>query len=129
MLCSLAPHVGVRSHPPTTPLCSLTATSFYLASQYLLSAQTRARFWIGVALAVYIGVANGSMMVPFEYAPKDAHGAEYVISFGIGAVSVNAVVFAAFSAYQVARGLPALSLQFRVAAGPAFLTGKQRACL
>ena len=44
---------------------------------------------IGVLLAVYIGIANGSFTVPFKYAQKDVKGIVYVVSFGLGAVMVR----------------------------------------
>jgi hypothetical protein len=44
---------------------------------------------VGLALAVYIGIANGSFTVPFKYAQKDVHGIVYVVSFGLGAAMVQ----------------------------------------
>ena len=48
------------------------------------SAQLRS-FLLGLACAAVVGVAAGSFLVPFKYA-TDIKGAQYIVSFGIGAL-------------------------------------------
>jgi len=47
---------------------------------------------IGIACSIALGLMNGSIMVPLHYAPKDAGGMIYVVSFGIGVICVTPVV-------------------------------------
>lgn len=47
-------------------------------------------FLLGVAIGVAVGVLAGTFNVPFEYA-TDIHGAQYIVSFGIGAVVASSV--------------------------------------
>lgn len=43
---------------------------------------------MGIISAVFAGLASGSVLVPMHYAGDDADGLIYVISFGIGALTV-----------------------------------------
>ena len=54
-----------------------------------LIASKKKDFIIGVALACWIGLTNGSFLVPLKYAQKDVKGIIYVLSFGIGAAMVR----------------------------------------
>ena len=54
-----------------------------------LIASKKKDFIIGVALACWIGLTNGSFLVPLKYAQKDVKGIIYVLSFGIGAALVR----------------------------------------
>ena len=47
-----------------------------------------------MVFALYVGVANGSFMVPFKSAIKDSglDAVEYVLSFGIGSAGVTLVI-------------------------------------
>ncbi|CAL8461758.1 g1289 [Coccomyxa elongata] len=54
-----------------------------------LIASNKKDFIIGVALACWIGLTNGSFLVPLKYAQKDIKGIIYVLSFGIGAALVT----------------------------------------
>eukprot|EP00551_Chaetoceros_affinis_P009952 CAMPEP_0203665838 /NCGR_PEP_ID=MMETSP0090-20130426/2987_1 /ASSEMBLY_ACC=CAM_ASM_001088 /TAXON_ID=426623 /ORGANISM="Chaetoceros affinis, Strain CCMP159" /LENGTH=560 /DNA_ID=CAMNT_0050529537 /DNA_START=550 /DNA_END=2232 /DNA_ORIENTATION=- len=44
---------------------------------------------LGLLSAVFNGVWGGSIMVPMHYAPPEAHGTGYVISFAIGATIIT----------------------------------------
>lgn len=44
---------------------------------------------IGLWSAAFNGLWGGSVMVPMKYAPEEAHGTGYVISFAIGAVIIT----------------------------------------
>ena len=45
---------------------------------------TTASFLLGLACAALVGLCAGSFLVPFKYA-VDVKGAQYIVSFGIGA--------------------------------------------
>jgi len=86
-----------------TPINAADKTSFYysraaadpeapLLSKDLPVPVDRARekrnFLFGVACAIGCGFFGGTQNVPLRYAPKEAHGASYLISFGTGSVCV-----------------------------------------
>lgn len=78
----------------------------------------------GLACAIYVGVANGSFMVPFKKVPKTVVGIEYLPSFGIGAMLVTLCivpVYFGFIKFVQARPLP--SFHWDIAHKPALLTG------
>lgn len=76
---------------------------------------------IGIAAAVFNGVWGGSVMVPMQFAPKEASGTGYVVSFAIGASIITIFLWGArflFSWYQsdmdvtrACNSLPSLHLQ------------------
>lgn len=51
--------------------------------------QTPIRKFLGVICALVAGTLNGSLMVPLKKAPGDIQGLCYMVSFGIGVVSVT----------------------------------------
>lgn len=63
----------------------------------ILDAHLHIYFWgvkcsrrtLGIMAAVFSGVYGGSVMVPMKYAPLDDHGIGFLISFAIGAATVN----------------------------------------
>lgn len=55
--------------------------------------QIRNRRYKGLLAAVFTGTWGGSIMVPMHYAPDDASGAGYVISFAIGASIVTLAIW------------------------------------
>jgi len=55
--------------------------------------QIRRRRYKGLLAAMTTGTWGGSIMVPMHYAPEDASGMGYVISFGIGASVVTLAVW------------------------------------
>eukprot|EP00899_Mesostigma_viride_P017118 jgi/Mesvir1/25407/Mv01441-RA.1 len=81
------------------------------------------RFAQGLALAAYVGVANGSFMTPLKYANTEVKGVEYLVSFGVGAFVVTAVLLLAYFTGLRMMGRPVPDFQFRVAAKPALTTG------
>ncbi|KAL3683364.1 hypothetical protein R1sor_001386 [Riccia sorocarpa] len=77
----------------------------------------------GVLYAVFVGVSNGSFLIPFKYATKEIHGVEYLVSFGVGALTVSSTILGVYSLLQVYLGKPTPSFHFRAAVGPGLLTG------
>lgn len=49
---------------------------------------------LGLLSAIFNGVWGGSIMVPMHYAPREAHGTGYVISFAIGATIITICLWA-----------------------------------
>mmetsp|Transcript_37726 Transcript_37726/g.96529 ORF Transcript_37726/g.96529 Transcript_37726/m.96529 type:complete len:338 (-) Transcript_37726:361-1374(-) len=78
----------------------------------------------GLCCAVYVGVANGSFMVPFKKVPKTVVGIEYLPSFGIGAMAVTVcIVTVYFGFIKYVKGRPLPSFHWDIAHKPALLTG------
>ncbi|KAL3936983.1 MAG: hypothetical protein SGBAC_007818 [Bacillariaceae sp.] len=44
---------------------------------------------LGILSAMFCGIYGGSIMAPMKFAPPDAKGTHFLISFGIGAAIVN----------------------------------------
>mmetsp|Transcript_15923 Transcript_15923/g.50037 ORF Transcript_15923/g.50037 Transcript_15923/m.50037 type:complete len:333 (+) Transcript_15923:125-1123(+) len=83
------------------------------------------QFVTGLGCALYVGIANGSFMVPLKYGMKntDVKGIEYLVSFGVGAGIVTIVVAGIYFAGLRHLGRPIPSFQVGVAAKPALTTG------
>jgi hypothetical protein len=86
------------------------------------------RFWFGIYCAVFNGLYGGSVMVPLTIAKNNFHfkgGPEFVISFAIGAVIVNVVLWMGYC--SVRRFYLKLSwfpeTDFRVLALPGSIAG------
>jgi len=77
----------------------------------------------GVLLAIYVGVANGSFMVPFKSAIQSSglDAVEYVLSFGIGSAGITALVLALWLLLGEHR--KPLGPSWRIALKPSLLTG------
>ena len=77
----------------------------------------------GLCLALYVGVANGSFMVPFKAATKDTglDAVEYTLSFGMGSAGITALLMLLYLNFSGTRR-PSLT-QWRVALRPGLLTG------
>ena len=77
----------------------------------------------GLCFALYVGVANGSFMVPFKSAIKDTgiDAVEYVLSFGIGSAGVTAIVLGLW--LLLGKHRTPLGPSWRVAMRPSLLTG------
>ena len=58
--------------------------------------EKRKRYMIGIGLAIYVGFSNGSLLIPLSYAPPETQGITYVISFGIGAMCINAMMMGGY---------------------------------
>eukprot|EP01114_Cavostelium_apophysatum_P020785 TRINITY_DN7058_c0_g1_i1.p1 TRINITY_DN7058_c0_g1~~TRINITY_DN7058_c0_g1_i1.p1 ORF type:complete len:338 (-),score=36.71 TRINITY_DN7058_c0_g1_i1:250-1263(-) len=77
---------------------------------------------VGVICAVLLGIMNGSMLVPNQYAPanvKGAHAINFVVSFGIGVMCVTPVI--AFIYFLVQRRRP--NFQVKVVMLPGLCAG------
>lgn len=85
--------------------------------------ENRSAFLKGIGLAVLVGILNGSFLIPLEYAHKDVVGVEYLVSFGVGSMVMTLVVLGIHCLLQIFLGHHCPSFQFKVAAGPALLTG------
>ncbi|BBN10202.1 hypothetical protein MPTK1_5g01810 [Marchantia polymorpha subsp. ruderalis] len=81
------------------------------------------KFLQGILCAIFVGVSNGSFLIPFKYATKEIHGVEYLVSFGVGAVTISSAILTIYSMLQVYRGKPPPSFHFKAVAGPGLLTG------
>jgi len=66
--------------------------------------QSRSKFLFGVACALACGFFGGTQNVPLKHAPPEAHGIQYVISFGIGAVAVIAAYTLVYCIVRFAMG-------------------------
>lgn len=78
---------------------------------------------LGLLLSVACALTGGSMNVPLKRAPPNAHGIQYVISFGIGAVAITAAVTLIYVILRLSmkKGLPKANL--RVSFIPATIAG------
>ncbi|XP_057819219.2 uncharacterized protein LOC131032301 isoform X1 [Cryptomeria japonica] len=77
----------------------------------------------GILCAVLVGAMNGSFMIPLKYANKDVVGVEYLVSFGIGSMTMTLVLLGTYTIVLVFQGRPLPSLYVPGAVGPAFLAG------
>eukprot|EP00518_Triparma_eleuthera_P012341 CAMPEP_0182468844 /NCGR_PEP_ID=MMETSP1319-20130603/16133_1 /TAXON_ID=172717 /ORGANISM="Bolidomonas pacifica, Strain RCC208" /LENGTH=370 /DNA_ID=CAMNT_0024669091 /DNA_START=99 /DNA_END=1208 /DNA_ORIENTATION=- len=75
----------------------------------------------GLAAAVFNGLWGGSIMVPMHYAPDDAKGMGYVVSFAVGAALVTSVLWLCLWAWGGRRSLPAMHTRDML--GPGCLAG------
>lgn len=78
---------------------------------------------LGLFLSVACALTGGSMNVPLKKAPPGAHGIQYVISFGIGAltIAVGMTLIYVIARYFLNKGLPKVNL--RVSFIPASIAG------
>lgn len=60
-----------------------------LRSYVLVLGMKWSRRTLGILSAIFSGIYGGSIMVPMKWAPDDAKGTGYLISFAIGAASVT----------------------------------------
>jgi len=85
------------------------------------------KFWFGIACAVCSGVCGASCLVPSKLATEISGfkgGIEYLISFGVGAVSVNAVLWVGYVIIRLILGKPAFpKLHFRLLIVPGIISG------
>uniref|UniRef100_A0A6T6DR75 EamA domain-containing protein n=1 Tax=Craspedostauros australis TaxID=1486917 RepID=A0A6T6DR75_9STRA len=59
------------------------------------------RYYTGVAASAFCGIWGGSIMVPMHWAPPDQKGSHYLISFAIGASTINILLWVIRYAYLV----------------------------
>ena len=83
----------------------------------------------GVCLALYVGFANGSKMVPWKLASLSLEasgglkGTEYLVSFGVGSALCTVWVACGYALALRGLGRPLPPLHLGTAAGPGLLTG------
>jgi glucose uptake protein GlcU len=89
------------------------------------SSDQQRRPLLGIALAVLLGLLNGSMMAPLSGLPEKDKGIGYIVPFSIGVVIVTPVFVAIyFLILSIAnRSFVRPVFHFRVAFVPALLTG------
>jgi len=77
------------------------------------------RFIYGITVALCSGLFGGTQNVPLKYAPPDAHGIQYTISFGIGAVCVITVFTLVYCIIRwcLDWGLPTVNLKLSLLPG------------
>jgi len=72
------------------------------------------KFIFGVVTAICSGFFGGTQNVPLKYAPPEAHGIQYTISFGIGAVAVVSLftlIYLFVRRFILHIGLPTVNLR------------------
>jgi len=96
-----------------------------LPSKPLASTDIRRRKTLGIIIASCIGISTGSIMVPLHYAPPEAQGVQFVISFACGALTVSIIFYTVYGTIRALLGYsePFPSFHFRAIAVPAFCTG------
>jgi len=77
------------------------------------------RTWLGIACALGLSITNGTMLVPIQLAPKEFHGINFIVSFGIGVLAVTPVF--ALIYFLVFRKKPEFKLS--TVALPGFICG------
>ena len=70
---------------------------------------------VGIMCAAFIGFSNGTMMLPLSYAPPEAQGITYIVSFGIGALGITAGLLLVYFSFHFAIGRPLPSFHVKVA--------------
>lgn len=86
------------------------------------SKEVRDMVW-GLALSVVCALTGGSMNVPLKRAPPNAHGIQYVISFGIGAVAITAAATLTYVIIRYILNMPPPKANLRVSFIPASIAG------
>jgi len=76
---------------------------------------------LGIVAAVISGFCSSTENVALKKAPKKAHGIEYVISFGIGAVIVSSLYTLVYVCIRLLmkKGLPTVNLKISIYPGMA----------
>ncbi len=76
-------------HPTLHSNNSTTASPSLQESQNQHRPMILSKRTLGLLSAIFNGVWGGSIMVPMHYAPPEAHGTGYVVSFAIGATIIT----------------------------------------
>ena len=84
---------------------------------------TTKSFILGIGASTFLGLMNGSMLVPSELTPEEYQGIEYVISFSIGVAIVTIVLAPIIFVIQWLRGKGYPKFHFKVAVIPGILSG------
>lgn len=81
------------------------------------------KFVLGIVCALCSGFFGATQNVPLKHAPPAAHGIQYVISFGIGAVAVITIFTTVYCIIRaiMGKGLPTVNL--KLSGGPGALAG------
>ena len=99
------------------------------AEKYKPRAPAAPALGAGVCLALYVGFANGSKMVPWKLASLSLEasgglkGTEYLVSFGVGSALCTVCVACGYALALRGLGRPLPPLHLETAAGPGLLTG------
>lgn len=78
---------------------------------------------LGLICTLFVGVLNGSVMVPLAKTPQSAQGINYIVSFGIGVVLVTPVclIFYFILQYVLTKKIP--EFHFKKSFIPGLITG------
>eukprot|EP01091_Cochliopodium_minus_P019482 TRINITY_DN8201_c0_g1_i1.p1 TRINITY_DN8201_c0_g1~~TRINITY_DN8201_c0_g1_i1.p1 ORF type:complete len:333 (-),score=41.17 TRINITY_DN8201_c0_g1_i1:4-1002(-) len=126
LLCSGI--AGVALSPNTNDMIEPTKGEYERINQNEIDTDhnvihRKKRFKIGILLAFANGFLNGSFLVPLSYAPKEAHGIQFLISFAIGIMVIvlfmDLVVFIVL--FFMGKKFP--PFHFRVTCIPGLSTG------
>jgi len=67
---------------------------------------------LGITCAIISGFFGGTQPVPLKHAPEEAHGVEYIISFGMGSmcvISVASLIYVFVRVFILKIGLPVVN--------------------
>jgi len=78
---------------------------------------------LGLAAVLLLGITNGSMLVPLQFAPKDASGISYLVSFGIGIAIVTPFFVGFYCLFTYLRSRTLLAMKPKIAAIPGLVMG------
>mmetsp|Transcript_19937 Transcript_19937/g.30182 ORF Transcript_19937/g.30182 Transcript_19937/m.30182 type:complete len:382 (-) Transcript_19937:41-1186(-) len=98
---------------------NLDTSSESSLTEKVTSESVTKRRW-GLAGAVFNGIWGGSIMVPMHFAPPEAGGTGYVVSFAIGALLVTAILWVARFFVELYRSGPDYSTRRALNALPSF---------
>jgi len=78
---------------------------------------------LGIICALFVGLLGGTQPVPLKRAGGKAHGIEYLISFGIGAVIIAYTLTAIYTLLRLALKMGPPTANFRLSLLPGSLAG------
>jgi len=85
------------------------------------------KFWLGIICAFGAGICAGLNLAPAKFAAKYSGfsgGIEYLISYSVGTITINTVMWVGYILIRLSQGKPALpNLHFRLLIVPGTLSG------
>ena len=73
--------------------------------------------------SVFLGLLNGSMLVPMQYVPPEDQGITYLYSFAIGVIIVTPVIVSIYFGIEYLRKRQVPKFHFKITVLPALLAG------
>jgi len=86
-------------------------------------AEAMRNFILGIIFAMGVGLFGGSQSVPLKNAPPSAHGIQYVISFGVGAVVVSTILTSIYIVIRLCMGIGLPTANLRLSFVPGTMAG------